>query len=76
MAQASKQFQGKKILLLVVLCAVILLLNTMLLNLLTGGLGLNRYLAKVLTEMVLFVFSWLMQKNVIFTNGRKTVNET
>ena len=58
------------------LAAVILLLNTMLLNLLTGGLGLNRYLAKVLTEMVLFVFSWLMQKNVIFTNGRKTVNET
>ena len=55
---------------------MILLLNTMLLNLLTGGLGLNRYLAKVLTEMVLFVFSWLMQKNVIFTNGRKTVNET
>lgn len=58
------------------LAAVILLLNTVILNIFTGTFGINRYLAKVLTELILFMFSWLMQKNVVFSTGRRMADET
>ena len=52
------------------LAAVILLLNTLLLNYLTHGADINKYLAKVLTELALFVISWALQKFIIFRKKR------
>lgn len=46
----------------------ILILNTILLSALYDGLGLNQALAKLLTEMSLFVVSYTVQKMVIFKN--------
>lgn len=48
------------------LAAGILAINTAVLSLLVQGLGVNALLAKVLTEVVLFFFSWLMQRRVVF----------
>ena len=50
----------------VLLASVILLLNTLTLNLLVVVFGWNEYIAKVITETVLFAFSWFMQNRVIF----------
>ncbi|MGI6239431.1 MAG: GtrA family protein [Christensenellales bacterium] len=52
------------------LAALILLGNTLLITFLTERAGVNRYLAKLLTEISLFFFSWLMQKHVIFREKR------
>lgn len=46
--------------------AVILLGNTVLLNLLVHLLQINRYWAKLLTEVVFFSLSWSVQRLVIF----------
>ncbi len=54
----------------ILLVAVILAGNTLVLNALVNGLGINRYIAKLATELLFFVFSWLMQRLVIFR--RKT----
>lgn len=43
----------------------ILLLNTLILSFLTS-LNINIYLAKLITELLLFFISWLVQKNEIF----------
>ena len=48
------------------LAAGILLGNTLMLNLLVETLGLNRYSAKLLTELVFFLFSWTIQRFFIF----------
>lgn len=48
------------------LAAAILLCNTLLLYGLTTGLGWNPYVAKLTTELTLFVCSWLVQRKWIF----------
>lgn len=48
------------------LAAFILLFNTLLLRFLVDKTPLDRYAAKILTECVMFVFSWTVQKTVIF----------
>lgn len=48
------------------LAAVILVGNTLLLSYLTDSVGINKYLAKILTEMVFLSLSWLAQKFLIF----------
>lgn len=40
--------------------------NTLVLSVLTGTLGINSYLAKVITEIIFFAISWTVQKYVIF----------
>ena len=50
----------------VLLAAIILLLNTLTLNLFVVVFGWNEYIAKVITEVILFTFSWFMQNKVIF----------
>ena len=52
------------------LAAGILVCNTILLILMTRA-GLNAYAAKVLTEMLLFVISFLVQKKVVFQKQQK-----
>lgn len=48
------------------LAIVILVLNNMVLQMFTQILGLSVYTAKILTECLLFVISWLVQRFVIF----------
>ncbi len=50
-----------------VLAAIILALNNIVLGLLTQTAGLSVYPAKLITECVLFIISWLIQKQVIFS---------
>lgn len=56
-----------------VLALGILACNTLLLGLLTRLLGMNRFLAKLLTEALLFLVSFTVQKTLIF--GRKKVSD-
>ena len=55
----------------ITLACFLLLCNTVLLREL-AALGMNRYLAKVLTELTLFLFSWSIQRRVIFREERVT----
>lgn len=48
------------------LAACILAGNTLVLNFLVTGLGLNRYLAKIFTEITFFTLSYLAQHFIIF----------
>ncbi len=52
------------------LASFILLSNTLVLNLLVYRLGINEYLAKLLTEIMFFTLSWLGQRFVIFRKRR------
>ena len=49
-----------------VLAAFILAGNTIMLSMLAGAFGMNRLLAKVITEIIFFTISWTVQKYVIF----------
>ena len=48
------------------LAAAILVGNTLLLSFLTDSAGINKYLAKILTEIVFLSLSWVVQKHLIF----------
>ncbi len=49
------------------LAAIILLGNTLFLNFLVKVLVFNQYVAKICTEILFFLFSWLVQKHLIFS---------
>ena len=51
------------------LAAVVLILNTGILYMLNLGLGIPLLLAKIITEAVVFLFSWSMQNIFVFTKG-------
>ena len=53
----------------ILLAGAILIGNTFVLSLLVEQLGMNRYVAKLITELLFFAISWLMQRFVIF--GKK-----
>lgn len=55
------------------LAAGILAGNTFLLSLLTGPIGMNKFVAKIFTELTFFVLSWLVQRYVIFNKRSKKV---
>ena len=48
------------------LAAFILAMNTALLTLLTAKLGVNVFIAKIIVECVMFIFSFLAQRTVVF----------
>ena len=48
------------------LAAFILAGNTIVLSTLAGTLGINRFAAKLITEVIFFAISWTVQKYVIF----------
>ena len=62
----SRAGVGKSLLQYALLAAGILGVNTLSLWLLVAKLGINRYLAKILVEAVLFAASYLVQKRWIF----------
>lgn len=49
------------------LATAVLLANTLFLSLLAEGLSLNRYAAKLLTEVLFFFISWLVQRRFVFS---------
>ena len=55
------------------LCAFILVANTTLLKILTLYLIKNVYIAKILTEMILFIISWTIQKQFVFKKEVKAI---
>lgn len=48
------------------LVIVILLLNTAMLGILVNYLAMNKYLAKILVEFILFILSFFIQKIFVF----------
>ena len=50
-----------------VLAAGILAVNTMILSFLTGTAGIQPMAAKIITETLLFIISWVLQKKVVFS---------
>lgn len=54
----------------VALAALILVLNNILLQIFLSVMHLPIYFAKILTECMLFLISWIIQKKLIFCNGR------
>ena len=48
------------------LAIIILLLNTTLLNLFVYQININKFIAKVIIEILLFSFNYFVQKKVIF----------
>ncbi len=52
------------------LAAGILIGNTVVLSVLADYLGVNRYAAKLITELLCFLMSWLVQRKVIFRAGK------
>lgn len=64
-----------------ILAACILAGNTALLSFLVGELGVNKYAAKALAEIIFFSLSWLVQKSLIFrkrpeSGGQRDFAET
>lgn len=55
-----------------VLAGVILTGNTIVLSLLADYLEINRYAAKLITELSFFLISWLAQRKIIFRDGKST----
>ncbi len=53
-----------------VLAFVILLLNTLILFILINYLAFNKYIAKIVVEIILFILSFSIQKKVIFKNEK------
>lgn len=51
-----------------ILATIILILNTTILNIFVEVLLLNPMLSKIITEILLFIFSYTIQKNFIFKN--------
>lgn len=62
----SKKNAAKSALQYFLLAAAILAGNTLMLNFLAGNLGINRFAAKICTEILFFVVSWLIQRFLIF----------
>lgn len=54
------------------LVLVIMILNYCILNLLYIVLNINIVISKVITEVILYVFSFIIQKRVVFCNKQKT----
>ena len=53
-----------------VLAVGILIGNTVVLSVLADYLGVNRYAAKLITELFFFLMSWLVQRKAIFRTGK------
>ena len=72
---ALKSFKKEEYLSYLGLAAFIFLINSFILSGIVGSLGMNPYLAKILTEGLLFCLSYFVQKKWIFEkkNSKKVV---
>lgn len=62
----NKKKETKQITNYILLAVIILTLNSILLTLLVNTFLINKYLAKILVEILLLFFSWIIQKKIIF----------
>lgn len=58
-----------------ILAAVILIGNTFVLNTLTVTFGVNRYAAKIATEMIFFVLSYVCQHTYVFAEKKEEARQ-
>lgn len=66
----NKESTSKSLKSYILLALLILILNTTILNILVNQLFIDKLLAKIITEILLFILSWLVQKNIIFKNKK------
>jgi putative flippase GtrA len=66
-----KEKRARSLLRYIMLACFILILNTVILYCLHDYVGINKALAKLVTEMMLFVISFMVQKSFIFNKRRK-----
>jgi len=66
----NKNKDYKQILEYSILAFIILVLNTIVLNIFVSQLSINKYLAKILTELILLTLSWIVQKKIIFKKNK------
>ncbi len=57
------------------LAAVILFLNYLLISLLNDTLGIPLFISKVLTELILFSMSYIIQEKLVFRNRRRAAEK-
>ena len=57
------------------LAAVILAVNTFLLDLIVKYVIKNEYIAKIIVEVLLFLFSWTAQRSFVFKKKGLTTDE-
>lgn len=67
----SKNNLYKSVLSYLILAITILILNTILLNIFVYKLIINKFVAKIIVEIILFIFNFIIQQRFIF---RKKVN--
>ena len=65
----SRESVGRSAVKYFLLAAVILAGNTLVLNALVGA-GLHKMLAKLITELFFFLFSWMIQRLLVFRNRK------
>jgi putative flippase GtrA len=58
-----------------ILAAIILASNTLLLSYLVNSLYINKFTAKIVTEITFFTLSWVVQKFIIFKKSKKNGKE-
>jgi putative flippase GtrA len=58
-----------------ILAAIILAGNTLFLSYLVNSLYMNKFVAKIGTEIIFFTLSWLVQKFIIFRQSKKNDKE-
>ena len=56
----------KQVIKYILLAGFILVFNTIILNIFVNEFLINKYVAKILTEILLITISWLVQKKLIF----------
>ena len=56
----------KSLLSYALLAVSILIINTLLLSIFVYKLDINRFIAKIMVEIILFIFSFIIQKKMIF----------
>lgn len=57
----------QQILKYIFLATCIIIINTILLKIAVDYLEINKFIAKILVEVILFIFSWIIQRNLIFS---------
>ena len=67
----SKKTLWKAILEYVLLALFILGCNTLFLYLLVDKAGMNKYVAKIIVEVVMFTVSWIVQRLIVFRKRKK-----
>ena len=70
----SRSSVKKSVLQYFTLASFILICNTALLTLLLSTTLLNRYTAKLITEAIMFILSWTVQKTLIFRKSGAKIN--